>query len=140
MARTTAKIGYGTQLKIGNGGGPETFTLVGQGKVTGFDAMNDVVEATNFDSDGGAAEYVAGILKFGPIQFDGNYIADSTQQGLYTDLAAGTVRNFQLIFPSATSKTVAFVAIVNKWSVKSTHNGLLTLSATLQVTGLPTIA
>ena len=141
MARTKAKIGLGSQLKIGNGGSPETFAAITELKSHGFDAMNEVQDATNLDSDSGAAEYVGGILKYGPITGSGNFNADASQMGAYTDLAAGTVRNFQTALLSNTNKTISFAAIINKWAIKvPSPGGIMTVDFSLQVTGAVTIA
>ncbi len=141
MARTKAKIGYGSVLKIGNGGSPETFATISEMKSHGFDSMNDVQDATHLESDGGAAEYVGGILKYGPIQGSGNFNADAGQMGAYTDLAAGTVRNFQMALLSNTNKTISFAAIISKWAIKvPSPGGIMTVDYTIQVTGAVSIA
>lgn len=113
---TKAKAAKGTLIQRGDGGGPEVFTTIGE--VTNFSGPGEeaeTIEATSFDS--AAKEFISsGLPDNGEVTFTVNFVgSDTGQQGLRTDLRAGTLRNFKVILNDhATTKTTAtFAAIVS---------------------------
>lgn len=110
---TKAKLAKGVQIKIGDGGGSEVFTLIPE--VTNWQAPGLVassVEVTSMDST--AKEFIAGLKDGDTASFDMNYVYDSaTQAQLRTDCAAGTKRNFRIeLNDAATPTRIAFAAII----------------------------
>ncbi len=105
----------------------------------GLDEKADQLEATNFDSDG--KEYIAGLTDGGEVSADLNFVAsDSGQQGLRTDLRAGTLRNFKVIVNDHASDptTVTFSAIVTTApGLSGGVNAVIKTSVTLRVSGVP---
>jgi hypothetical protein len=141
-----AKVAKNAKLQRGNGSTPtETFTTIGEiTDTSGPDETAPQLEVTSFDSV--AKEYAAGLVDSGEVPFTMNFVGDDAQQqGLRTDLRAGTVRNFKLIIPDrateAACSTCTFAAIVTKLSgPKMGVDKVITQDCTLKVSGQPTWA
>lgn len=110
-----AKPAKGTLLKIGDGGGSEVFTTIGE--VLSFTGVGEEVgeiDVTSQDSTG--REYISDALPDTPeMSFEVNFVgSNAQQQQLRTDLRAGTLRNFQYVLNdhAVTKTTCAFSAIV----------------------------
>lgn len=130
-----------TLLQRGDGGGSEVFTTIAEVvSIKGPGTKVGTIDATSQDSL--AKEFVAEIPDYGEISADVIWVAsDTQQQGLQTDLDAGTVRNFKLVKNDhASSKsTIAFSAIVTSWEHDAPAGGLYKMSLTLKISGKPTI-
>lgn len=136
-----AKSTKGIRLQRGDGGGSETFTTIGE--VTNIKGPSEKaagIDVTSFDSTG--KEFIAGLPENGELTFDINFIgSDAQQQGLRTDLRAGTLRNFKLILNdhATTPTTIAFAAIVTGApEISGGVNAAVKGSCSLQISGLPT--
>lgn len=109
---TAAKTNYGTVLKVGDGGSPETFSVIGE--IVSMDPpelVHEAVEVTN-QSSGGWREFVPGGLKeLSEFTVTVNFTED-TITSLYTDVVSGTQRNYQIAFPDDGATTWAFAALV----------------------------
>lgn len=133
----------GLKLQRGNGAGTEVFTTIAE--VTNVSGPNESVEqldVTSFDSS--AKEYRSALVDSGEVTFEMIFVGENAQQqGLRSDIRAGTVRNFKLILPDraleASCTTCAFAAIVTDLSGPSGGvDAALTQSCTLKVSGQPT--
>jgi predicted secreted protein len=140
---SNATIAKAVKLQRGDGGGTEVFTTIGEvTNVSGPPETAPQVDVTSFDST--AREFRAGLVDGGEVSFDMNLVgSNAQQQGLRTDLRAGTVRNFKLILPDAALEanctTIAFAAVVTNLSgVDAAVDGVIKQSCTLKVSGLPT--
>lgn len=138
---TNAKSSIGIKLKRGDGATVEGFSVIGE--VTGFKGPSEKapqLDATSFDST--AMEFVAGLPDNGEVTFDCLFVGSNVQQqGLRTDLRAGTVRNFQLnLNDHDTDPTVcSFAAIVTGApEVAASVNQVVKGSCSLRITGTPT--
>jgi hypothetical protein len=114
---TKATSTKGVKLQRGDGGGPETFTTIAE--VLSFKGPSEKapqLDATSFDSV--AMEFIAGLPDNGEITAEVQYVgSDAQQQGLRTDLRAGTKRNFKLVLNDSQGvqpTTVSFAAIVTQ--------------------------
>lgn len=139
---TAATPAKGTILKRGDGGGPETFTTIGeQTKITGPNYSQTLTEVTSHDSPSFFEEWIAGKRAAGEVSIEGNYLTGAAPQqvGLLADLAAGTKRNFQLSRPISTPEVIAFAAFVKSVVVDHPFNGALGWKCVLQITSLPTV-
>jgi len=109
---TAANSNYGTLLKIGDGGAPETFAVVGE--IVNIDPpelVNEAVEATNHSS-GGWREFVSsGLKELTEFTATINFV-DAKVSALYNLLVAGTVKNYMIEFPDDGSTTWTFAALV----------------------------
>lgn len=131
---------FGTLLQIGDGGGPENFTTIGEVKdISGPDLKLNTEDVTNHSSPGGWMEKVGTLLEAGTVDFDINYVPteathDATT-GLLADMIARTKRNFKLVFPDAGATTWPFTAIVANFKPGAPVSGVLTATVSLEVTG-----
>ena len=140
---TSALAGYGVLLKIGDGGGSETFTTIAEVKdIEGPELELEAKEVTSHDS-GGWREYISTLLTGGEVSFDLNFIpthaTHSYSAGLVRDLVNRTKRNFQLVFPDSGTTTWQFAALVTGFKPSGPVEDELSAEVTLQVTGQPTL-
>jgi hypothetical protein len=142
---TKATTTKGVMLKRGDGGGTEVFTTIAE--ITNLSGPAETVEqldATSFDST--AKEYVAALADSGEVTFTMNLVGENAQQqGLRTDLRAGTLRNFKLVIKDrpleANCTTCSFSALVTELSPDfGGVDSLISQSCTLKVSGQPTWA
>lgn len=135
---TTSVESQGVELRRGDGGGPEVFTLVGQ--ITSIDGPSGsaaVIDVTTLDSV--AREKRMGLPDEGQITLEGIYDpAQAQQEGLRTDRAARTLRNFELVLTDLANTTFAFSAFVLEFSLGEAVDAVVTLSVTLEITGAVT--
>ncbi len=138
---TNAKSSIGVKLQRGDGAGSETFTTIGE--VTSFKGPAEKapqLDATSFDST--AMEYIAGLPDNGEVTFDCLFVgSNAQQQGLRTDLRAGTLRNFKLNLNDHVSDPtiVSFSAIVTGApEIAASVNAVVKGSCSLRISGTPT--
>ena len=142
---TNAISSFGTLLKIGDGGATETFTTIAEVQdISGPSFSLDTAEVTSHSSAGGWKEYIGTLVDGGEVSFDINFLPTETTHGysagLLKDLVNKTVRNFQLVFPDASSTTWQFAALVTKFETSEPYGDKLSASVTLKLTGQPTLA
>jgi predicted secreted protein len=136
---------FGTLLKKGDGGSPESFTTIAQvTNIGGPSLALDPIEVTCHTSTGGWKEFIGGLLDGGEVSFDINYdpvgATHNASTGLIADMVARTVRNFQLVFPDTGSTTWSFAALVTAFEPSEPIDDKLAASVTLKLTGQPTLA
>lgn len=138
-----AKSSKGTKIQRGDGGGTEVFTTIGE--IMEFNGPGESVEdieVTTFDSL--AKEFISsGQPDSGEVTFKMNFIgSDAQQQGLRTDMRAGTTRNFKVILNdhATTPTTFAFAGVVKKLDGPTAGVGAqYTMSVSIKVSGQPTV-
>ena len=123
-------------FKVGDAGGPETFTAVGDVKaIRGPTGSGQVLDASDLDST--AREKKMGLPDEGQITLEGNWTgADAQQDQLRTDRAAQTARNFEVLFSN--SDLASFTGFVLEFSVGAAVDELLTFTSTIEITGAVT--
>lgn len=123
-------------LKIGDGGGPETFTALGAARTTAMTLNNQPVDATTMD-DGGiqALKADAGVQTM-QIRLDGLFKDAAAEETLRAAAFARTSNNYELVFPNGDKYAAAFV--VENYARGGTHDGLETFSVTLLRNGAGT--
>jgi hypothetical protein len=142
---TNALSSFGTLLKIGDGGGTETFTTIAEVlDINGISLKSSTEDATNHSSPGGFEEKIVTLLSMGPIKFGINFIptaaTHSYSTGLIKDWFNKTKRNFQLVFPDVAHTTWGYSAFVTNVDIKGVVKGKLAADVSLDVTGQPTLA
>lgn len=133
---TSAKLGLGTALKIGNGASPEVFTTIEEiiDQIEGPQEEAPQVDATHMQST--KRDYIAGIPDAGRLRFKMNARPTATgQAAVYTSFNAGSTVNYQLVFPSGITRTGAFAAIVLRHAQSFPVNGVITVDVELQISG-----
>lgn len=134
---TAAKAAFGTTLAR-NGSIIAELTNIGSPKLS-----LDTQEVTSHQSANSYKEYIGTLLDGGEAAIEGNFIPSDTdgQVGLITDMEAKTVQSFVITFPPAILATWTFTALVTAFEVGDTPvDGVLTFSATLKISGKPTLA
>jgi len=133
-------LGIGTQLKIGDGGSPETFTLIPNClDINGPSESVDLVETTSMDSANQTRTYIPGLKNTGEISFDLNWVPENAvHQQLKSDFDARVTRNFQMILPNPGASVFAFAGIITSFGVTDPVAGVVTRSVTITITGAPT--
>lgn len=141
---TSAISSFGTLVKKGDGGSPESFTTIAELlDIEGPEMELDTEEATSHSSTDGWAEYIGTILDAGEMSFEVNYVPTNATHnattGLIKDMTARTKRNFQLVFPDSGNTTWSFTALVTGVSPAMPVRGKLTGKISLKITGKPTL-
>lgn len=140
----TVKLGYGSQFKLGDGGGSEVFNLIAEVHTVGPPQMTrDAVDATTHDSLNGFREFIGGLADGGQVQVDAHYLPGNTGQGFSTGLGAvfyaGTVRNFQIVLPNSLG-TWSFSGVITAYNPMTPIDGKMGLTVTIKVSGRPSFA
>lgn len=142
---TSAIHAHGTLLKIGDGGGSETFTTIAEvTDISGPGLSLDANEVTSHSSSSHYRERIGGLLDGGSVRFSINYVPtagthDATT-GLIRDMKNRTVRNFQLVFTDGGGTTWTFAALVTSFEPSEPIDDALTADVELMLTGVPTLA
>ena len=127
------------------GGLAEAFTTIAQvSNISGPGLSLDVEDVTTHDSTGAWEEVVATVLRSGEITLDLVWdpatATHSWGVGLLAVMPRRATRNFQVIFPDAGSTTWSFAAEVVSFEPDAPHDGALTASVALKLTGNITLA
>lgn len=136
---------FGTLLKIGDGGGPETFTTIAEVRdIKGPKVALGTTESTNHSSPGGWREKLPTLLEAGPVEFEINFDPNAATHGFATGLVKDavnrTLRNFQVVFPSSPAVTWSFSAYVVQVEPDEPVEGKISAAVILDITGQPTLA
>ncbi len=134
---TSAIAAFGAVLKR-NGN-----TIAELYNIGGLQVSRDMIEATSHASSDTYKEFIPGLKDGGEVPIEGNFIPSDTngQIGLLTDYEAGTLQSFVITGPTAGAFTWTFSAYVTKFKTGDlTPDGKTTFTATLRVSGKPTLA
>lgn len=137
-----AKHSYGSQLKIGDGAGPEVFTAIAEvQKISASGIKLDALETTNLASPDGYREFVGGLLDGGEISLSLKFLPDlAGHAALVTDQNAKTLRNFEWHIPTTTAKKFSFAALITSISIDTDVEKVIEAEVTLKISGKPTLA
>ena len=133
---------YGTTLKRGGTGG----TAIAQiQSISGPGLSLDTEDVTSHDSTGGWEEVVGTILRSGEVTMDLLYDPNAATHknasgGLLSDLASRASQTYAITFPSSPAVSWTFTAFVTGFEPSMPHDGALTASVTMKLTGQPTLA
>ena len=123
---------FGTTLSI-SGTVAAELTSIG-----GPSVSMDNIDLSNHDSADRAREFVAGMIDGGELTMEGNLVA--AHIGLLTNMGTGGVIPCVVTFPTADPKTHwTFHGIVTALSSDTPYEDKAAFSATMKVTGLPTL-
>lgn len=137
---TAAISGYGTLLKRGDGGAPETFTTVGEVKgLSGPSMETDEADVTTHSSaaSGAFKEFILTLIDAGSVDFETNYVpSDPTHIGIRQDFLARTKRNWQIVLPGAI-QTISFNGYVKSMPYEFPTDGAIMQKISIRCTGAP---
>lgn len=142
---SSAISSFGTLLKIGDGGGPETFTTIAEViDIKGPKLKANTEDTTNHSSAASFEEFVVTTLSAGEISFKINFVptgaTHSYSTGLLKDFVNKTMRNFKLVLPNIGATTWTFAAAVTAFDLDAPTKGKLSADVTLKINGQPTLA
>jgi predicted secreted protein len=126
----------GIVIAIGDGETPtEAFTTIPEVKsFSGPGGSASVIDVTDLQSD--AKEKRMGLQDEGQLTLSINYIPDNAvHQGLRTDRANQTKRNFRMTFTDTGATVWDFSAFVTGFSVSGGVDGVVEASVTLEISG-----
>lgn len=128
--------GQGTQLQVGDGGSPETFTTIAEiTKIQGTGAKTDIIDLTNMDSTGAYREKLATLLDAGEINFDANFVpSNTTQQSLQAKFDGRTKSDWKIVLPGVRG-TWSFTAFIGGIDFDVTVDKQVVMSGKLVISG-----
>jgi predicted secreted protein len=136
---TSARIGYGTLFKIGNGATPEVFTTVGEvTSITPPGMSRDAIDATHEESPDGWREFIGGLKDGGEVSLELNYVPGSATTILLNAEIEAAPGNKQIVFPGG--EIFSFRALCTNFEPEAPLDDKMVASATYKVSGKPTLA
>jgi predicted secreted protein len=141
---TTAAIpGYGTLLKMGDGGGPETFTTIVEVTELNLPELTLKTEdATSHDS-GGWEEVIGTLLSGGEISGKINWRPTNATHdettGVLSAILNRTKKNWKMVLPGSI-KIFSFAALVTKFKGLAPVDGKLEAEITLKISAVVTVS
>lgn len=140
---SAAISGYGTLLKRGDAGSPETFSTVGEVRsMSGPSMETDEIDVTTHSSAAAGAfkEFIMGLIDAGSIEFDTNYVpSDPTHIGLRNDFLNRTKRNWEIVLPGAI-QTISFAGYVKSMPFEFPVDDAIMQKISIRCTGAPTFS
>lgn len=100
-----------------------------------FSLKTDIVDVTAHDSPSNYREKIAGMQDAGQCSFELNYNPDAvSHQYLIESLGSAAVESFKVTF-AGSSEYFTFDGIITAFDVDAPHDGKLTASCTVEITG-----
>ena len=135
------KAAYGTALKIGDAGSPtETFTeILGARDIQGPTYDMEMIDITNHGGSTNYREWVPSFLSAGEVTATILYDSADTQHALlFTNFAARTLTNWQLVLTDTGAEQHAFSGYIKSLGVGAPLDDAVTLALTVMITGAVT--
>ncbi len=131
----------GTKLQIGKGPTPAPVTVAKLSSIGGLELSADTIDTTALDSDGGYRDSIAGFKDAGEVSLEGYFVPQvgQGQKELYDLFESGTKEDFAIVFPESLGAKWEFKGIVVGFSTGADLEDPLSFSATIKVTGKPTL-
>ncbi len=133
---TSAVLGSGATLQIGDGASPQDYTTIAEVLRCGpIGSSNPEVDVTNLDST--AKEYIAGLADGNTVDFDVNWLVGNTQQAsLRTSQAARSTINLQMVYPTSPNTKAQFDLVLLDFEMgEATAESQLTARISGRITG-----
>lgn len=136
---TIAKIANGTLLKIGDGGGSESFTTIPEVmRISGPSIRFDLLDVTSHDTAGNFREFIPGLADGDKISANINWRPSNTiHKQIRVDSYARTNRNFKLVFPDTSDNTVLCSTYIETVQPKADIGTPMLADLSMKVTGAP---
>ena len=107
--------------------------------ISGVELSADDVDVTAHDSADDYREFVQGLKDGGSVSIEGNFTHVASQIGLKTLFDSGDIVAMSIAFPDALA-TWTFNGYVNALSTDAPMEDKISFSASIKVTGKPTLA
>ena len=133
-----AKKSLGTKLQIAE---TTPITVGSLTSINGLEVSADTIDVTTLDSTDGYREFIQGFKDGGEVSVEGYLdVATGNGQKEMLDLFdSGEVKPFEIVFPATLNAKWAFNGIVTGFSTGASLEDPLSFSATIKVTGKPTL-
>lgn len=116
-----------------------TTAIGGLTNIGGPNISADTIDITSNDSVDAWREFIGGLKNGGQVTLEGNFENNEGQAALVSGIGADP-EQYEIKFPAFTpAVTWAFSAIVVAFNVTAPMDGKLGFSATLQISGKPTL-
>ena len=138
---------YGSELKIGNDGTPETFTKVAEIQdIDGPSMSKDTIEVTSHDSANGWREFIPGMRDGGEVGITANWIPAGVTHdgsvGVLSKFLDDDLHNWQIVTAgdgSSGSMDIEFAAIVTDFNISLPMEEQAQVEFTLKISGAVSI-
>lgn len=132
---------FGTKLRRGSATGTAVAQVT---NISGPGLTADTIDVTSHDSTAGYREFLQGLKDGGEVTLDLNFdpvgaTHDDVSGGLLDDYDSGTAVSWVITFSDAATSTWAFSGIVTGFEVEAPMDDKLSATATIKVTGQPTL-
>lgn len=132
-----AVLGFGTQVKRGNGAGTaETFTAIPEivGDIKGPGLELGTVDITPHKLSDYYREVLPTLISPGTLSFTINYVTgDTTHEGLKTDAEDRVKRNFQIEWPDG--EVNGFAGYITKFNKAAGIESAIAMDVEISITG-----
>lgn len=109
--------------------------------IGGVEVSAETTDVTALDNTTGYKEYLGGFKDGGEVPLEGFLDGeDAGQDAMYTAMEDQEVHQFSVVFPAAIGKTWSFPGVVTKFATSAALNDGIKYSASVKVTGKPTLA
>lgn len=130
-----AEKALGTKLKI------DSTAVAGLTEIGGLSLSADTLDVTTLDSADGYREFIGGFKDGGEVSVSG-YLDNTTGEGqaeLYAAFESGDVEQFAIEFPAKLNAKWSFDGVVTGIETGASLEDLVSFSATIKVSGKPTL-
>lgn len=109
--------------------------------IGGVEVSSETTDVTALDNTTGYKEYLGGFKDGGEVPLEGFLDgADTGQDAMYAAMEDQEVHQFSIVFPAAIGKTWTFPGVVTKFATSVALSDGIKYSASVKVTGKPTLA
>lgn len=109
--------------------------------IGGVEVSSETTDVTALDNTTGYKEFLGGFKDGGEVPLEGFLDgADAGQDAMYAAMEDQAVHQFSIVFPEAIGKTWTFPGIVSKFATSVALNEGIKYSASVKVSGKPTLA
>lgn len=109
--------------------------------IGGVEIAAETTDVTSLDNTTGYKEYLGGFKDGGEVPLEGFMDGeDAGQDAMYAAMEDQESHQFSIVFPAAIGKTWTFPGVVTKFATSAALNDGIKYSASVKVTGKPTLA
>lgn len=109
--------------------------------IGGVEVSAETTDVTALDNTTGYKEYLGGFKDGGEVPLEGFLDGeDAGQEAMYAAMEDQEVHQFSVVFPATIGKTWTFPGVVTKFATSAALNDGIKYSASVKVTGKPTLA
>ena len=113
----------------------------GLSSIGGVEVSSETTDVTALDNTTGYKEYLGGFKDGGEVPLEGFLDGeDAGQEAMYAAMEDQEKHKFSVIFPSAIGKTWTFDGVVTKFATSAAVGDAVKYSASVKVSGKPTLA